>query len=476
MQRYKTLYSGVKLCQRLEPAQQIERFKHEFLPEELDYILASEEKRFLRTLGKKKQKIFHEFVLPYLKDPKGDVFKFDLSIAQRWILKRVFDLGWTVDKFGRFDRNLSYGSYTREANKSERIGKKYQWIAYHEFLAHIADNFEFTGDYESDNPPQHYHGSWQIGSGTRDIDPSLLLRKLQEPEDNQKKSTSVWWQPVEYVFNDADKQEKIAWIPKENDCPEPLKLIELTKPNDAQTWLTLEGHYRWTEPAPIEEEEFRNWRRDIQYQIQSYIVRQENLSEILAFLSGTHFMGRGMPESQYMLDVFVGEFPWSSSYINKKFDDVQDWVKICKGQETLPYPIVVTTTEYLREISTFDCSIDDTISALMPSAWLIKNMGLRWSGGKFSFVDSANEILAFNPLVEEVGPSACVISKEKLTRFLAENQLEIIWTVLGERMLIGGSNQNSHGRLELSGVYYLNQGVLRGEGLKAWHRVPESND
>ncbi|MBE9215044.1 ATP-binding protein [Plectonema cf. radiosum LEGE 06105] len=474
LQRYETLRSGVKLCQRLEPAQQRERFKHEFLPEELDDILASEEKRFLRTLGKKKQIIFHEFVLPYLKDPKGDEFRFDLSVAQRWILKRVFDLGWTVDKFGDFERRLvqRYG----EAKKAERVSKKYQWIAYHEFLARVADNFEFTGDYESDNFPQHYHGPWQIGSGTRDIDPSLLLRKLQEQEDNQKKSTSVWWQPVEYVFNDADKQEKIAWIPKENDCPEPLKLIELTKPNDGQTWLTLEGYYRWTEPAPIDEEKFRSRRRDIRYQIRSYIVCQESLSEILAFLSDTHFMGRGMPESQYMLDVFVGEFPWSSSYINNKFDDVQDWVKIWKGQETLPYQVVVTTTQYLREISTFDCSIDDTISALMPSAWLIKNMGLRWSGGKFSFVDAANEIVTFNPSVEEAGPSACVISKEKLNRFLAENQLEIIWTVLGERMLIGGSNQKDHGRLELSGVYYLNQGALTGEGLKAWHRVPEGND
>ena len=42
-------------------------------------------------------------------------------------------------------------------------------------------------------------------------------------------------------------------------------------------------------------------------------------------------------------------------------------------------------------------------------------MGLRWSGGRFSFVDSTNEVIAFNPSAEEVGPYAFLISKEKLT-------------------------------------------------------------
>lgn len=73
-------------------------------------------------------------------------------------------------------------------------------------------------------------------------------------------------------------------------------------------------------------------------------------------------------------------------------------------------------------------------------------------------------------------PSAFLISKEKITRFLAENKLEMIWTVLRERMIIGGKNQDRHGRLELSGVYFLHEGVLTGKGLKAWHKTYEKND
>jgi hypothetical protein len=43
-------------------------------------------------------------------------------------------------------------------------------------------------------------------------------------------------------------------------------------------------------------------------------------------------------------------------------------------------------------------------------------------------------------------------------------------------MIIGGSYQEYHERLELSEVYYLDEGVLKGQGLKAWHKTPEADD
>ncbi len=64
--------------------------------------------------------------------------RFDLKMIQRYVLSRVFDLGWTTERFGQFDR-FSIGYHGREARKAERIGKKYQWIAYYEILAYIAD-------------------------------------------------------------------------------------------------------------------------------------------------------------------------------------------------------------------------------------------------------------------------------------------------------------------------------------------------
>ena len=54
-----------------------------------------------------------------------------------------FDLGWTVERFGDFDRMVNWNDHGDRQSKPERIGKKYQWIAYHEILAYIADHYQY---------------------------------------------------------------------------------------------------------------------------------------------------------------------------------------------------------------------------------------------------------------------------------------------------------------------------------------------
>ena len=61
---------------------------------------------------------------------------FDIQAIQRYILQRVVSLGWTARRFGAFDSSLRFaGSHPRGTRKPERMGKKYQWIAYQEILA-----------------------------------------------------------------------------------------------------------------------------------------------------------------------------------------------------------------------------------------------------------------------------------------------------------------------------------------------------
>ena len=75
--------------------------------------------------------------------------RFDLTLVQRYILWRVFDLGWTIERFGDFDR-FQVSHWGREAAKAERIGKKYQWIAYHEILAYISDHYQYRTSFAED--------------------------------------------------------------------------------------------------------------------------------------------------------------------------------------------------------------------------------------------------------------------------------------------------------------------------------------
>jgi len=152
-------------------------------------------------------KIYQEVVIPYLSSPREEENHFDLSSVQCWIFQRVLDLGWTVECFGQFDRNISnYSYYGRTAHKPERIGKKYQWIAYHELLARVSDNFEFKGDSWSGHP-EKYVGPWQVSR--RDIDPSCLLKKTEREE--WKSHTNTWWFPISYNSWDSEPDD-VKWL------------------------------------------------------------------------------------------------------------------------------------------------------------------------------------------------------------------------------------------------------------------------
>ena len=77
----------------------------------------------------------------------SDVHGYDFSgeKALRWITGRVFDLGWHPDVFDTYDDHINRRYQGRMQNRrSERVSKKYQWIAYYELVAWITDNCEFA--------------------------------------------------------------------------------------------------------------------------------------------------------------------------------------------------------------------------------------------------------------------------------------------------------------------------------------------
>ena len=272
--------------------------------------LGKEERRFHRTLGEKKASALSEVVLPYLDDPPTEEDEFILppSIAQRWIFKRVLDLGWTVERFGRFDRDLSrYGNNYRSANKPERIGKKYQWIAYHEFLAHLADNLEFREDSWSEKPDV-YEGPWQLM--LRDIDPSSLLRSTCR-NHNWELSMPAWWAPV-YFDAWLEESDEIQWLRCADRLPAMEALPIVNDPKAGREWLVLESFYRWEEPTPPEVDRFNINRRSIWYMLKSYLVKADDEESFCEWAKEKNFMGRWMPETQPQLQVFLGEFFWDA--------------------------------------------------------------------------------------------------------------------------------------------------------------------
>ncbi|MBU7321092.1 AVAST type 2 anti-phage system protein Avs2 [Paenibacillus oleatilyticus] len=76
---------------------------------------------------------------------------FDVQSLSNIATKRVFELGYNVELHGEYDRHVK--TYDRHKHTNERIGKKYQWIAFHELLAKLSDKypmseFDYSGNDE----------------------------------------------------------------------------------------------------------------------------------------------------------------------------------------------------------------------------------------------------------------------------------------------------------------------------------------
>lgn len=87
-----------------------------------------------------------------------------------YALKFIFEeLGYTNELFGEYDSSLSRYSYVSrsEVLKTERIGKKYEWIAMYNILARLSDRYRIRG---YDGMTHDYRGAW--APDVRDFDPT----------------------------------------------------------------------------------------------------------------------------------------------------------------------------------------------------------------------------------------------------------------------------------------------------------------
>ena len=402
---------------------------------------------------------FENDIEPYL-DHNNNLLEtdkhFDLRIAERFIFNRVLELGWDPKKHGDFDRQIGTGRGRRESFQ-ERIGKKYQWIAYYEYMAKLADNFirfEGYGDEREESP---YQGPWE--PYVRDIDPTILLKETgAKVVSNQ----DMWWLNDE-VFDWACSYEE--WVKSSTTITNPYGLIEV-KDNNGDEWLVLESYPSWKEPKIIGNDDWGHPRKEVWSYIRSYIVKVEEFETFRDWASSQHFMGRWMPEGGDRYQLFNREFYWSEAFQFFKSDYYggSDWTSVSDQESRTKIADVSTTSiNYLWE-EEFDKSKVETLSFLKPSNLIIEKMGLISGEIEGSFKDPNGALVCFAAEAIYASEAHLLVKKDPFLRMLRENGFEIVWTLLGEKGVIGGSFTSSHryGRQEFSGAFYFDDNLLNG--------------
>ena len=160
--------------------------------------------------------------------------------------------------------------------------------------------------------------------------------------------------------------------------------------------------------------------------------------------------------------MFLGEFFWAPAFHHHFDQSGYDWTRGYDNR--LPKEVLPIASGYIQEYTTYDCSIDDTISIRLPTRWIARQMGLRWNGVEGHPFDQKGNLIAFDPSVKTPGPQALLMNRDAFLQFLNENGYDLLWTVVGEKNIIGGrmAREDWRGRLEMSGAYRVLRNKIAG--------------
>lgn len=375
-------------------------------------------------------------------------FRYD--VPHRFIIKRVRQIGWTEERFERFDRSAFRG--TRMENEVERIGKKYQWIALSEFLARASDRFPLHGPSWSDQPcaTLYQYPRQLIRHGY--IDTSLLRVREQVRRDP---STTDWWsrRNGEGLW---DSELGDEWLLSASGVPDPKQFLIQTEPGDTRRWSLLQGYLNWHEYDPQDVTE-RPTSRRIFLHIHAICVRSRDLSTVRAWMQELTPHGERPPEPQHLSDSLFGELYWSRAAL---LEAQSPWQRFTGGPDDRSRAVLPLAAQYLNES---DPTFGTSLYALVPCKWLVDAMGLRAGPAELAFCDVTGNRVSWNPSVLNGGADAVFCDSDKLSTVAKENRLRIAWCVFGEKNIIGdGWRVDGPFWPFVKGFYWLERGELKG--------------
>jgi hypothetical protein len=407
-----------------------------------------EQSDFKDLLSPEQIKEYDEVVINYY-DIDKNIHSIDVKSIKKLIFLEAMNLGWEKELFEEFDRNTNSGN--RFEYRTERIGKKYQWIALHTVLAKLLDNYEYQ-DGRSSSKISNYEGTYQIS--VRDIDPTTILNKKEKKE-------KIYWFSINKDFENNQISD-IKWMNSSDKLPNILDIVNI-KSNSIEYFLlnmnfSLDGNKSGVK------------YRNLYYALDSFIVKKDDMNSIIEWMKKQNFYAEKMPHSSCFHGTYLREYPDSSSYnyIDNDYYGQMTWDdSFGNTSSIIPAKVLLTSTSYFNEGKSYDLSVEEGIEVKLPNKWFIDKMNLRQSLNDGEWINKNNEVVFFDPTVESCCVSeynengVLVANKKLLLDYLDKNGYSIFWILWGEKEVRNtessfGKNDDFLGISEISGYGYLN--------------------
>lgn len=354
--------------------------------------------------------------------------------ARRQIYWRIFDLGWTSEKFKGIDSIIETENYRSRTDKAktERYGKKYSWIAFYELAGYRDDLDQLENEWDD----------------FRIIKPDIDLSF--PPKRNSKSKKFV---KQDYL---GDRNMPLYDWYKEGGGVDVSDYLEFDNLNDRSgKWVCVDG-YICQENKAINRERF--------IFIRALLIKNDLLEATISKLNNQDFGGRWLPEKCENNECFGGEMYLFdectySNFKNLKFKENAVTYKVKKGTpeyyRTLnnvtfepEYPEEVEVTkivkkyEVLLPVMEYAFSSESSANKLQRKTIISKELAnylnLRSNPDTFEMV-AADESEASQTIkyYKDYNNSHTLVylKKELLDKYLTDNNYSLVWGIWGERQL-----------------------------------------
>lgn len=339
-------------------------------------------------------------------------------------------LGYKDDLFAKSDKYISHTLRHYSSSRIERIGKKYQWIAFYSILARVSDNCQMISsgfsDYNRDKPK--YEGPWN--PYVRDFDPTLnehFLASADVPQFNGLEN--YFKQSKANCFNkDISDQE---WLELYGFFLEKIGENLIQKDENGTRWVILDGYFDPERDSHIQNSHTQ-W-----VLLDAFFIPEKAYS----VLSKTSCWKRSFPwqilhrHDAYTL--FNREYPWSISCNELQEREMEKPLFDLKADGK---KIQIEFSNFLHATNNFlweeeyDYSKKEPINLAMPCSKLIRTLGLHRKECDTAFYDKNNKLASFDIRFNHQGEGVA-IRRDSLEQFLSSTKLKLVWFVQAEKSL-----------------------------------------
>lgn len=389
--------------------------------------------------------------------PRRDVF--DITLAARFIIWNCIKLGWTAERFDKFDAGYQI---SREriihGARTERIGKKYQWIGWHTLQAFLTDHYPLNQRYSDaecvyDNPTQLDAEMpdplrWLVEA------PKSVAQLTGQEITEYDESEDI---PVTTPWPEPSKESVTEWINTPDKAPS-LSSCLFSVPagvNHFQPgrWIRADFELTW-EPAwqpgywTLPELNINIWTL-----ARARLVKFEDMAALKVSLSRGHVQ-------EALAGIGRAEYPGIRKSTLDKWQSHEDalepgFLDMTKIEHAHDYYWPVQYAHPFATLGSTDMGSAER-QILLPSPWLIKQWNIALDKETGTYRQADGRVVFYNGGI--IGRNnAMFASLEIVQELLQKSGWSLLWLVRGEQFAGFMPHEDFAMRIDLHGVAFLDE-------------------